>query len=257
MGMQTHYGRVATGQGQSEYFLVGANGAELLDAPPWFGGKTRGDRVDLESLPLLCPVSPSKIICIGKNYGAHAEEMGGNVPQEPLMFLKPPSSLVGSGGVVRLPRRSTRVDYEAELGVVIGRSVRNVSLLHAMEAVFGYVPLCDVTARDLQREDGQWTRAKGYDTFCPVGPMVHTGVDPGALAISLQQNGTLRQDANTQDMVHNVASLVSFASSVMTLEPGDLIATGTPAGVGPLADGDRIVIRIAGLTDLEFTVQAE
>jgi 2-keto-4-pentenoate hydratase/2-oxohepta-3-ene-1,7-dioic acid hydratase in catechol pathway len=255
--MQTRYGRIATGEGQSSYFLVGANGAELLDAPPWLGGKTRGDRVDLESFQLLCPVSPSKIICIGKNYGAHVEEMGGNVPQEPLMFLKPPSSLVGSGGVVRLPRRSTRVDYEAELGVVIGRRVRNVSVRHAMEAVFGYVPLCDVTARDLQREDGQWTRAKGYDTFCPVGPMVHAGVDPAALGISLQQNGTLRQDATTQDMVHNVASLVSFSSSVMTLEPGDLIATGTPAGVGPLADGDHIVIRIAGLTDLEFTVQAE
>lgn len=251
----TRYGRVATHDGIEHYVAVSGDEAAVLDAAPWLGGERNGDYFSLNDCEILCPVQPSKIVAIGKNYGAHVEEMGGGVPAEPLMFLKPPSSLIGPGEVVRLPRRSKRVDYEAELGVVIGRRTRDVSVSRALDCVLGYTPLCDVTARDLQREDGQWTRAKGFDTFCPVGPFIHVDVDPSALGICLFQNGTQRQNGNTRDMLHNVASLVSHVSGVMTLLPGDVIATGTPAGVGPMSPGDQIVIDIDGLAKLMFSVE--
>ena len=231
--------------------------AMLLDAAPWLGGKPTGETTRFDPDRLACSVEPRTIFGIGKNYRAHAAEMKGAVPAEPLVFTKAVPSLVAPGGAVILPRESARVDFEAELGVVIGAACRRVSVERALSFVFGYTALCDVTARDMQNKDGQWTRAKGYDTFCPVGPVVGRGIDPGALSITLRQNGELRQNASTADMVFDVARLVSFLSSFTTLAPGDLIATGTPEGVGPLADGDRIQIGISQIGELAFGVTRE
>lgn len=227
----------------------------LLDRAPWLGGSETGRAA--ASAELVAPVAPSKIVCIGKNYRAHAAEMQSEVPKEPLLFFKPPSSVIASGRAVRLPPESSRVDYEGELAVVIGKRARRVAEADALGHVFGYAPLCDVTARDLQKRDGQWTRAKGFDTFCPVGPEIVTGIDPTALRIVVTVNGETRQDGNTRDMVNGVPRLVSYISQAMTLEPGDVIATGTPHGVGPLADGDRVAVRIETVGALEFDVEAE
>lgn len=203
------------------------------------------------------PVQPSKIIGIGRNYLAHAKELGHEVPKTPLYFLKAPSSLLPDGGTVILPPESERVDYEAELGVVIGKVARRVSVESALDYVAGYLATCDVTARDLQNSDGQWSRAKGFDTFCPVSTTVVSGVDPSNLALSLSVNGEVRQSSNTNDMVFGVAELVAYVSAAMTLLPGDLILTGTPSGVGPLKPGDHVVVTIASVGTLEFDVAAE
>jgi 2-keto-4-pentenoate hydratase/2-oxohepta-3-ene-1,7-dioic acid hydratase in catechol pathway len=231
--------------------------ASLLDEAPWRGGKKTGESISLATAVLGCPVAPRTIFGIGKNYRAHAAEMKGSVPSEPLVFTKAISSLLGPEGTVLLPKESTRVDFEAELGVVIGATCRRVPVERALQFVFGFVVLCDVTARDLQNKDGQWTRAKGFDTFCPVGGTVVRGIDPANLSIALRQNGQVRQDANTRDMVVDVAKLVSHLSGFATLSPGDLIATGTPEGVGPLSHGDRIDIAIAEVGDLGFHVARE
>jgi 2-keto-4-pentenoate hydratase/2-oxohepta-3-ene-1,7-dioic acid hydratase in catechol pathway len=173
------------------------------------------------------------------------------------MFFKPPSSLLDPGGVVLLPPESTRVDYEGELVVVLGRRARRVGLDEALRAVFGYSIACDVTARDIQNKDKQWTRAKGFDTFCPIGPYVVPHADPSSLGVRLAVNGTTRQDGRVRDMIFDVATLVAYASQSMTLEPGDVILTGTPEGVGPLADGDSVTVRIDPLGELAFRVAAE
>jgi 2-keto-4-pentenoate hydratase/2-oxohepta-3-ene-1,7-dioic acid hydratase in catechol pathway len=183
-------------------------------------------------------------VCVGRNYAAHAKELGSDLPVEPLLFLKPPSSLIGPGDAVVLPPESARVEHEAELGVVIGRRARLVSRERAMEYVFGFTCVCDVTARDLQRKDGQWTRAKGFDTFCPVGPFIETDFDPTNARIVCRVNGEVRQDASTGQMIFDVPSLVAYVSRVMTLEPGDLLITGTPEGVGPLAAGDALEVEL-------------
>ncbi len=227
----------------------------VLDGAPWAGGKPTG--TPLPSGELGVPVAPTKIVGIGKNYRAHAKEMQSEVPKEPLLFFKPPSSLLASGRRVVLPPESERVDYEGELGVVIGQRCRRISPDEAMDHVFGYVVVCDVTARDLQKSDGQWTRAKGFDTFCPVGAEVVTGVDPSALGIRVTVNGDLRQDGNTRDMVNDIPALISHISQAMTLEPGDLLATGTPNGVGPLADGDRVDVDVEQVGTLDFSVVTE
>jgi 2-keto-4-pentenoate hydratase/2-oxohepta-3-ene-1,7-dioic acid hydratase in catechol pathway len=234
-------------------------GAEvvLLDGAPWSGGRETKEQLKLADASLACPIAPRAIYGIGRNYRAHAAEMKGEVPREPLVFAKGPSSVLAHEGTVLLPKESEHVDYEAELGVVIGASCRRVSVERALEHVFGYVVLCDVTARDLQKNDGQWTRAKGFDTFCPVGPAVVSGIEPGNLSIVLKQNGELRQNGNTADMVFDVARLVSHVSGFTTLTPGDLIATGTPEGVGPLAPGDRVEISISQVGDLVFHVARE
>ncbi len=204
----------------------------------------------------LAPVTPPKILCVGRNYRAHAGELGNEVPAEPLLFFKPPSSLLDPDGTIELPPPSIsgRVDHEAELGVVIGRRARRVGVEEAAACVFGCTVVCDVTARDLQKKDGQWTRAKGMDTFCPVGPVVVTGLDPQALGIACRVNGDLRQNGSTRDMIFTVAAVIAYASQVMTLEPGDLLATGTPSGVGPLRDGDRLEIEIPGIGTLAARV---
>lgn len=244
-------------EGQARYGVIEGEQVVLLDVAPWRGGRRVGPSVALRDVTPICPVQPSKIVCVGKNYRAHAAELGGEVPPEPLLFLKPPSSLLQPAGVVRLPPESERVDYEAELGVVIGRRCRRVSLEGALDVVFGYTVLCDVTARDLQRKDGQWSRAKGFDTFCPTGPFVTTGVDPSDLKIELHVGDVVRQSARTREMIFGVARLIQHISAAMTLEPGDLIATGTPEGVGPLHDGDHVRVTIEGLGELTFDVANE
>lgn len=199
---------------------------------------------------------PSKIIGIGQNYRAHAAEMGKGIPSEPLMFLKPPSALLAPGQPIVRPAGYARVDYEGELGVVIGRRARQVSVDDALAYVDGYLCVNDVTVRDLQAKDGQWTRAKGFDSFCPVGPRLVAGLDPRDLRITTRVNGAVRQDSRTSDLIFDVATLIAFVSRHMTLEPGDLISTGTPAGVGNLEVGDVVAIEIEGVGVLENPVGA-
>ena len=232
------------------------DGSEVtpLDGAPWAGGKPSGEKRPRAGLRFAAPARPSKIVCVGGNYKAHAKELGNDVPAEPLLFFKPPSSLLDPDGTVELPPESTRVEHEGELAVVIGKRCRRTSPETAIGHVFGYTVACDVTARDLQKKDGQWTRAKGFDTFCPLGPEIVSGVDPSALSVRVTVNGELRQNGNTRDMVFDVATLVSYISNVMTLEAGDLILTGTPEGVGPLAYADRVRIEIAGIGSLEHGV---
>jgi 2-keto-4-pentenoate hydratase/2-oxohepta-3-ene-1,7-dioic acid hydratase in catechol pathway len=227
----------------------------VLTKAPWLGGVLTDDSYQLDREWLLPPVTPSKILCIGRNYAAHAKELGHDVPKEPLLFLKPPSSLIGPGQAIVLPAESARVEHEAELAVVIGRRCKSVPRERALDYVFGFTCAGDITARDLQRSDGQWSRAKGFDTFCPVGPWIETDIDPADVRVSCSVNGTVRQDGNTRDMIFPVEELVAYASRMMTLEPGDLLLTGTPEGVGPLLHGDRLEITIFGIGTLSCDVE--
>jgi len=215
-----------------------------------------GDSRPLGGLTWLPPCTPQTIVCVGRNYRAHAAELGNEVPAEPLLFLKPSSSLLPHRGVIRLPAVSNRVDHEGEIAVVIGRTARSVPEGRALDHVFGYTCLNDVTARDLQRCDVQFTRAKGFDTFCPVGPSITTGLDHESLAVRTLVNGTLRQSGCAVDMIFGIPRLVSYISGIMTLSPGDLIATGTPEGVGPIAAGDEVTVSIEGIGDLVNRVEA-
>lgn len=220
-----------------------------------FGEFQRGEaHLPLGEAQLLPPVQPSKIICVGRNYVAHAEEHQAEVPEVPLLFLKPASALIGSGDSIILPPQSQQVEHEAELAIVIGRQGRWITPEEALDHVLGYTIANDVTARDLQRSDGQWTRGKGFDTFCPLGPWIETEFDPSDALINCFVNDEMRQMASTRDMVFTPRQLIAFASSVMTLEPGDLILTGTPAGVSPLADGDIVKVTIEGIGFLENSV---
>lgn len=211
----------------------------------------------LDSVELLAPVVPTKIICVGRNYAAHALERQVDVPEIPLLFLKPPSSVIGPGKPIILPPQAQQVDHEAELVVVISRRGRWIAPEEAVNFVLGYTIGNDVTARDLQKRDGQWTRAKGFDTFCPLGPWIETEFDPADSLVTCNVNDELRQMASTRDMVFSVRQLVAFASSVMTLEEGDILMTGTPSGISPLAAGDRVVVKIEGIGSLENPVIAE
>ena len=197
----------------------------------------------VETLDLV----PSKIIGIGQNYRAHAVEMGKGIPEEPLMFLKPRSAMIADGAAIERPAGFERVDHEAELGVVIGKRAHRVSKERALDFVLGYTCVNDVSVRELQKKDGQWARAKGFDTFCPIGPRIVPGLDPTKLRIQARVNGKVRQDSSTSDMIFDVATLISFCSQYMTLEAGDVISTGTPAGVGNLAPGDVCEIEIEGI----------
>jgi 2-keto-4-pentenoate hydratase/2-oxohepta-3-ene-1,7-dioic acid hydratase in catechol pathway len=210
----------------------------------------------LKDIRLLAPSTPSKIVCVGRNYVEHAKEHGADVPKIPLIFLKPPSSIIAPGDFILLPPQSVQVEHEAELVIVIGRRGRNVTAESARDHILGYTIGNDVTARDLQRSDGQWTRAKGFDTFCPFGPWVDTDFDPADALITCRVNGQMRQMASTRDMVFNIGVLIAYISSVMTLEPGDLIFTGTPAGVSPLKTGDQVDVEIDGLGVLSNPVKA-
>ncbi len=229
----------------------------MVEGTP-FGEFRRSEAsLSLDSVRLLAPLQPSKIICVGRNYVEHAKEHGAEVPEVPLLFLKPPSSVIGPGDTILLPPQSSQVEHEAELVVVFGRRGRWIASEKAMDYVLGYTVGNDVTARDLQRRDGQWTRAKGFDTFCPLGPWIETEFDPADALITCHVNGEMRQMASSRDMVFQIRQLIAFASSIMTLEPGDIMMTGTPAGVGPLNAGDRVEVAIEGIGKLENTVTAE
>ena len=213
-----------------------------------------GGTEKLSGLLISAPSKPTKIVAVGLNYLRHTAEMNFKIPETPLLFLKPPSSILPDKGRIIYPASSERVDYEAELGVVIKKTAKNVYEPEAAGCILGYTAFNDVTARDLQSLDGQWTRAKGFDTFSPFGPYIETGLNPGNLRIRAILNGKVRQDSSTADMIFSVFKLVSFISSVMTLYPGDVIATGTPGGIGEMKRGDEIIIRIEGLDDLVNTV---
>jgi 2-keto-4-pentenoate hydratase/2-oxohepta-3-ene-1,7-dioic acid hydratase in catechol pathway len=235
----------------------------IFVSPPQHGGLDARSRrispVSIADAPLLAPVQPSKIVCIGRNYREHAAELGNEVPTEPLIFLKPPSSLLDPGGKIMLPPMSNRVDYEGELGIVIGKACRNLRPDEDVRPyILGYTCVNDVTARDLQKKDVQFTRGKGFDTFCPVGRIVTDELDPWAgIAVQTRVNGEMKQDGNTRDFIFALDAVIRFISQVMTLLPGDLIATGTPSGVGPLRAGDMVEVSVAGIGALGNTVAAQ
>jgi 2-keto-4-pentenoate hydratase/2-oxohepta-3-ene-1,7-dioic acid hydratase in catechol pathway len=206
-----------------------------------------GEEIPFSDVKLLAPILPSKIVAVGRNYLEHAAEMGGEVPEEPVIFLKPSTAVIGPEDLIPFPAISEQVDHEGELAVVIGRVTRSAPADEAAQYVLGYTCANDVTARDLQRKDGQWSRAKGFDGFCPLGPWIETELDPSDLALECRVNGDVRQSARTSQMAFGPAVLVQFVSRVMTLLPGDVILTGTPAGVGPLHVGDRVEVEIEGL----------
>ena len=212
-----------------------------------------GETFPLEDVTLLPPCLPSKIVCVGLNYVQHAQELKMPLPEEPILFLKPPSAILPPGGQIIYPPSSRQVDYEGELGVVIGKRCRDVPAEEAESYILGYTCFNDVTARDLQRKDGQWTRAKSFDTFAPFGPGI-ARIDPSHARITTRVNGQTVQDSNTSDLIFSVAQLVHFISAVMTLEQGDVIATGTPPGVGPLQRGDRVEVEIEGIGALQNSV---
>jgi 2-keto-4-pentenoate hydratase/2-oxohepta-3-ene-1,7-dioic acid hydratase in catechol pathway len=230
----------------------------VLKADPMFAGyEPTGERVPLADVKLLAPVIPrSKIIAVGKNYHDHAAEMGGEPPAEPLLFLKPNTSVIGPDDAIVLPAQSEQVEHEGELAVVIGRIAKHVAEADAEAVIFGYTIANDVTARDLQRRDGQWARAKGFDTFCPLGPVIDTELDLDGGTIETSVNGQRRQEGRLADMVHSIPAIVAYASSVFTLLPGDVILTGTPAGVGPLTAGDVVEVTVSGLGTLSNTVRS-
>lgn len=252
-------------EGHASYGLIeSVAGQETITAVttnPYLGSGANCKTIPgilLADAALLCPVQPSKIVCIGRNYGEHAAELGNEVPSEPLIFLKPPSSLLDPDGKIMLPPISHRVDYEGELGVVIGRGCRNLKSDEDVRPyILGYTCVNDVTARDLQKKDVQFTRGKGFDTFCPVGPVVTDEVDPwSGVAVETRVNGEIKQDGNTRNFIFALDAVIRFISQVMTLLPGDLIATGTPSGVGPLQAGDLVEVTVGGVGTLRNTVSA-
>lgn len=244
--------RVRRGERSFYAAITGPNSVRCLNAE-----ENLPDDIPLEELELLPLVRPTKIVCVGLNYHDHAREMGLPIPEEPVLFLKPPTAVIGTGEAIVAPAGAGRVDYEAELAVVIGHPARCVSEEDALSHVFGYACANDVTARDLQKKDGQWTRAKSFDTFCPVGPWIETHLDDAQnLGVRAIVNGETRQSGTTADMIFPVPKLISFISGVMTLLPGDVILTGTPAGIGPIKDGDEVGIEIDQLGLLSNRVVA-
>lgn len=222
---------------------------EIAEHP--FGNPTfTGRQWPLADVRLLAPILASKVVCIGKNYAAHIAEMGGEAPSDPVIFMKPNTAIVGPNVPIQLPVDANPVHFEGELAAVIGRPCKDVPAARVAENILGYTIANDVSARDQQKKDGQWTRAKGHDTFCPVGPWISTDVDPSDLAIRTEVNGEVKQDSRTSNMIHDVGAVVEWISAVMTLLPGDLILTGTPDGVGPLEHGDTVSITVEGIGTL-------
>lgn len=217
--------------------------------------KPTGTFISINEVDLLAPVEPNKVICVGLNYALHAKELEHSLPADPIIFMKPQTSVIGPDDEIICPKISQRVDYEAELAAVIGKTIKEVSESEAEEAIFGYTCANDVTARDLQKKDGQWTRAKSFDTFCPIGPWIVTDIDSSNLDIQSILNGEIKQSSNTQNLITSVPKLVSFITQVMTLNPGDVVLTGTPEGVGPVQPGDEVVVRIQKIGELRNTVK--
>jgi 2-keto-4-pentenoate hydratase/2-oxohepta-3-ene-1,7-dioic acid hydratase in catechol pathway len=241
--------------GQGAYGAIVGGVVHSLEMGPWDHPSPGPALASLDKLSLLAPCQPTKIIAVGLNYAAHAAEAGLRIPDEPLFFLKPPSSVIGPQGAIAYPDHLSHwVEHEAELAVVIGRRARRVCQEEALDYVLGYTCANDVTARDLQRRDQQWTRSKSFDTFCPLGPWIVTGLDVSDVGVRCSVNGELRQAGRTGDLIFSAAALIAHASAVMTLEPGDVILTGTPAGVGPLLPGDRVAVEIEGIGILENEV---
>jgi 2-keto-4-pentenoate hydratase/2-oxohepta-3-ene-1,7-dioic acid hydratase in catechol pathway len=231
----------------------------VLAGDPMFAGfETTGERVPLSDAALLAPVIPrSKVVAVGRNYRDHAAELGNDVPEAPLLFFKPNTSVIGPGDAIVLPPQSERVDFEGELAAVIGRIAKNVPAERALDYVFGYTAANDVTARDLQKADGQWARAKGFDTFCPLGPAIETEFDlDGAAVVTTRVNGEVRQQGPISDMIFSLADVIAYASAAFTLLPGDVILTGTPAGVGPFVAGDTVEVEITGIGVLRNTARS-
>lgn len=243
---------------EPHYGIIEDNSVRPLIDADAFGTRPRAhsDRIPLSEITLLAPVTPSKIVCVGRNYVEHAAELGNPMPSEPLLFLKAPSAIIGSGEAIRLPAESVQVEHEGELGVVIGRLASKLSAEQdPLSYVLGYTCVNDVTARDLQRKDVQFTRAKSFDTFCPVGPFIATDINPEEVSVITRVNGEVKQSARTSAMAFSVAYLLRYISSVMTLLPGDLIATGTPAGVSRLNDGDVVEVEVEGVGVLSNPVR--
>ncbi len=246
---EQHYGFIAG----AEIFPLASD--EIFRLP--FAPPATGPAHALADATLYAPVVPSKIVCVGRNYREHAAELGNAMPDEPLLFLKAPSALIGPGAAIELPAVSTRVEHEGELAVVIGRTARRLSdAEHPLDYVLGYTCVNDVTARDLQRKDVQFTRGKSFDTFCPVGPYIETELDPLDVQVTTRVNGELRQQGRTSAMAFPVPYLIRYISHIMTLYPGDILATGTPAGVGPLTNGDIVEVEVEGVGILRNPVRA-
>ena len=240
--------------GQERYGVVEGNAVRALTAAPWEGGLPEGARHPFSEVTLLAPVRPTKVVCVGRNYRAHARELGNEVPKEPLLFIKPSTAILGPMEEIRIPDASKEVHHEAELAAVIGRTLTRAGAVEARESIFGWTCLNDVTARDIQRAESHFTRAKSYDTFCPIGPVVETQLDPMDQVVICRVNGEQRQRGSTRDMVVDPYALVAFISQVMTLLPGDLVSTGTPEGVGPIRRGDWVEIEVSGVGVLKNPV---
>jgi 2-keto-4-pentenoate hydratase/2-oxohepta-3-ene-1,7-dioic acid hydratase in catechol pathway len=247
----------AISSAEALYGILDTDQVREISGAPWIEWSQSSRSWPRDSVRLLAPVDPTKIVCIGRNYAAHAAELGNEVPKEPLMFLKPPSSIAGADQPIVLPTYSQRVEHEGELAIVMGRPCSHLrDSDDALSYVLGYTCLNDVTARDIQKSDVQFTRGKGFDTFCPVGPHIETDLDPANVLVETRVNGTLRQCGNTSLMIYPCAFLVRWISRMMTLYPGDVIATGTPAGVGPLISGDVVEVSVAGIGVLRNPVHA-
>ena len=246
--------RYRTGNDAPRYGWVYEDRVGPIEGEPFGDFRRLEAEIPLNMVRLLSPVIPGKIICVGRNYAEHAREQGFEPPEVPILFMKPPSSIIAPGDAIVLPPQSKQVEHEGELAVVIGRRGRWISAEEALQHVFGYTVANDVTARDLQRRDGQWTRGKGFDTFCPLGPWIETDLSPADVLVQTRVNGEMRQMASTREMMFPVEQLIAFISSVMTLEHGDIILTGTPAGIGPLLAGDVVEVSVEGIGSLRNPV---
>lgn len=243
-------------EGREEYGILEGEILHVLSGSPFDGLEESGLDRRLKDVDLLVPCRPEKIVAVGLNYRDHAAEFGHPIPEEPVLFMKPPTTLLPDGGVVLMPPSSDKVDYEAELAIVVKDTCHLVPEDEAPGHILGYCCANDITARDLQLKDGQWTRAKSFDTFCPLGPWLALGLDPGDLRIDLRLNGEVRQSSRTSEMIFPPAALIGFISRIMTLKPGDVIITGTPPGVGQVNDGDRLEVEIEGIGILRNSVEA-
>lgn len=245
------YVRFATPNKEVKYGIVEGKTAKVIEGNIFSIHKVTDEQFELQDVKLLSPIEPSKVLCIGLNYSDHAKEFGRPVPEEPILFLKPSTSVIGPEDYIIYPPQTENLHYEAELAIVIGKTAKNVKKEKAFDYVFGYTAGNDVTARDLQSKDGQWTRSKGFDTFCPLGPWVETEIkDPDKLAIKLTLNGEVRQDSNTSLLFFKCADLIEYLSGIMTLLPGDVILTGTPSGIGAMQPGDKVEVYLEGIGSL-------
>ena len=250
------YVRFLNRENEIQYGVIEGENVQLLDGTFLDSNSKSTDTwLPLDEVTLLAPVVPSKVICVGLNYALHIKEMNHSLPEDPVIFMKAPTCVIGPEVEIIYPKISHRVDYEAELAVIIGGTIKDVTEEEAAKAIFGYTCANDVTARDLQKKDGQWTRGKSFDTFCPMGPWVVTDIDPTQIDIQLLLNGEVKQSSNTRNFITSVPKLVSFISQVMTLIPGDVVLTGTPEGVGPMQSGDEVIVRIQAIGELRNTLK--